>query len=267
MKNVKTYTMNILIIAGPSGQGKSYFEQNIKNKDVVNDYNEVVEFKKIIQTTTRKIRENESSDPTKSYQFISIPRYKELDNDNKLFGRTHIDYTDRTDYYGSKFPSGIINRDISKLECGKDVTKKVFTVILNDGGIQDFFKWKELMESKPYEFLIDLNNKESLEKVDLKINPIMIYIDGNSDVKRKGRDTSYVDNERKSLQKYMLKEFDKYSFKDIDRERRCNCYKENYYLAREDKFKYIIFNDFQNHILLNEENINYLLKDISNNIV
>lgn len=126
---------------------------------------------------------------------------------------------------------------------------------------------KELIESKPYEFLIDLNNKDSLEKIALKINPVMIYIDGNSTVKRKGRDTSYVDNERKSLQKYMFKEFDKYSFKDIDRGRRCNYYKENCYLVREDKFKYIIFNDFQNHILLNEENINYLLKDISNNIV
>ena len=263
MKNVKTYTMNILIIAGPSGQGKSYFEQNIKNKDVVNDYNEVVEFKKIIQTTTRKIRENESSDPTKSYQFISIPRYKELDSDNKLFGRTHIDYTDRTDYYGSKFPSGIINRDISKLECGKDVTKKVFTVILNDGGIQDFFKWKELMESKPYEFLIDLNNKESLEKVDLKINPIMIYIDGNSDVKRKGRDKSYVDNERESLKKYMCRNY-KTNF-NYDKGVRVKYVVENYYLADENKFKYLIFNDFKNNMPFNNTDISILLKDIVNN--
>ena len=264
MKNVKTYTMNILIIAGPSGQGKSYFEQNIKEKDTVNDNNERVEFKKIIQTTTRKRRENESSDPTVSYEFIDIPRYKSLDKANKLFGRTSIDYTDRTDFYGSKFPSDIIERDIKLMDNGKYATKKIFTVILNDGGIQDFFKWKELMESKPYEFITDLNNKNSIDSVNIKINPIMIYIDGNSSVKRKGRDESYVNNERKSLQKYMCKEFIKYKFNNRQTSKYC---KENYYLVHDDKFKYLIFNDFQNKKLLNEKDINYLLKDVSNNIV
>lgn len=265
MKNVKTYTMNILIIAGPSGQGKSYFEQNIKNRDVINDNGERFEVKKIVQTTTRKIRNNESSDPTVSYEFIDIPRYKSLDKANKLFGRTSIDYTDRTDFYGSKFPSDIIERDIKLMDNGKNTTKKIFTVILNDGGIQDFFKWKEIMESKPYEFLTDLNNKDSMDSVNIKINPIMIYIDGNSDVKRKGRDESYVNNERKLLKHYMCKDY-KINF-NYYRGIRFKYIKENYYLANKNKFKYLVFNDFKNKMLLNNTDITALLKDIANNNV
>lgn len=266
MKKIKNYTMNILIIAGPSGQGKSYFEQTIKNKGIINDNGEYFEVKKIIQTTTRKIRKNESFDPTVSYEFIDIPRYKSLDKANKLFGRTSIDYTDRTDFYGSKFPSDIIERDIKLMDNGKYTTKKIFTVILNDGGIQDFFKWKEIMESKPYEFLTDLNNKDSMDSVNIKINPIMIYIDGNSDVKRKGRDESYVNNERKSLQKYMCREFNRYNF-NHQRGYRTKYCKENYYLADKNKFKYIIFNDFKKEILFNKDDISTLLKDIANNNV
>lgn len=225
-------TIPILIICGPSGQGKNTFEKMLNE---FTDRNKIggtsIEFRKIPQCTTRARRENESTNPNESYKFVSKEEYDNLNKNGHLFGRTHIDYEDgHTDYYGSFLSAREIARATFKALYLN--TKVVFTVILNAGGIEDAM-------NNSFTNKIGLNpviGKQTNIKIDdnTVISPVIsfIYVDGNNTLKRDGRDESFVENERKSLEPY-----------------------KDYFISE-------VFNDFQNGKLANKETINGIIPSV-----
>lgn len=224
---LENYCMNICFIAGPSGQGKSHLESMLlSNKGKHNiTYDEknkpaVINFRKIIQCTTRRKRPNETFNPISSYLFVNKEKYDEMNNSGILFGRTSIEYKNKdrnstyTDYYGSIIPINDIVKAYYKEKFYGE--KTIFTVILNAKGIQDFLEFLNTDFIKLEKDGIVING--------LSFNLFGINVDGNNGLERKGRNKNYVNNERKSLIDYD----DYFTFRFF------NDFKENNTITKED---------------------------------
>lgn len=226
---ISDYSINVMIIAGPSGQGKSRLEQMlIANKgrfvmDIENEQRQgILNVRKIIQCTTRERRKNESVNPLQSYKFINTNQYKSLDDDGLLFGKTSIEYENgKTDYYGSIIPlQDIVNAYFRERFLGE---KTIFTIILNAKGIDDFF---EYVQSG-----CCVHNDE-FELENINVNIMLTKVDGNNTLLRKGRDEAYVESERQDLSKF------------------------------DDMVGFSYYNDFETHDFINDETVLNLAKDV-----
>ena len=221
---IDNYYMNICMIAGPSGQGKTYLESMLlanKGKHSIEDGNNkpsYLNFRKIIQCTTRRKRPTEKLNPFLSYLFVNKDKYDEMNNEGVLFGRTSIDYNNKkgkyTDYYGSIIPINDIAKAFYKEKFYGE--KTVFTVILNAKGIEDLLKFLDREVVNLEKDGITINN--------LTFNLFGINVDGNNGLLRKDRNPKYVEEERKSLEQF--KDYFTFSF--------FNDFKENKHISEED---------------------------------
>lgn len=144
----------LLIIAGPSGGGKTYIE-NLLSKAFNGNL-----FNKIEQITTRPMREGESQG--NPYYFVSDEEYDS--KKDKLIGKTFIgDYK-----YGSLF-----NLD----------SQKINTVILNKEGIEDFLlnidsdiSYRILMIDSTIPVKREHRDKDYIEMEKRKIRKVANYV-------------------------------------------------------------------------------------------
>lgn len=115
--------INLLLLCGPSGSGKSYIENELIKNSPIGDY----KFVKLNQVTTREKRDE--LDP---YIFISYEKYQKMEKD--LIAKTVITSSEGiTHYYGT----------IPKFKKGKKI---IHTVVVNKKGIIDM---KQYIEEHP----------------------------------------------------------------------------------------------------------------------
>lgn len=144
----------VLVFMGVSGSGKSYNARKLSE-----EYKNGEKFERLIQYTTRKIRDEEQNGY--DYFFVSEDDYDEI---KKVL-------TCRTVINGNKYGTSIkdINNDNGKIKI----------VVLNAEGCED---------------IIDLKNKKYPD-----LNIRFVNIISPKVVRREGRDDSHLDNEAKEL--------------------------------------------------------------------
>jgi guanylate kinase len=80
---------NVFMISGPSGSGQDSVIEGLKK---------ILDFEKIVTTTTRKIRPNETDG--KSYYFVSKKEFEKMIEENKFF---EYALEDNGNYYGGTY--------------------------------------------------------------------------------------------------------------------------------------------------------------------